>query len=186
MRQFTDFSYSFSNKLLKQLIGSATNDDNISISASRLQTVLVMLANWADSLIKQKILAVVSEKPLDINSANSLCRKNLFDIRPWSEDDKPINSQIELNTFFCLNNGLQINSGSIEHVSSLHVHKGGFIAPLVKRQEKILTSRILGTSSSLFILGIEISRVPSSYTDFCKQMREREMDFVQAIICMNT
>ena len=67
------------------------------------------------------------------------------------------------------------------YMSALHVDKGGFIAPLEKRQDKIPTSRIMGTSSSLFILGIEISRVSSSYADFCEQMKEREMEFVQSI-----
>ena len=67
------------------------------------------------------------------------------------------------------------------YMSALHVDKGGFIAPLEKRQDKIPTSRIVGTSSSLFIFGIEISRVSSSYADFCEQMKEREMVFVQSI-----
>ena len=67
------------------------------------------------------------------------------------------------------------------YMSALHVDKGGFIAPLEKRQDKIPTSRIMGTSSSLFIFGIEISRVSSSYADFCEQMKEREMEFVQSI-----
>lgn len=67
------------------------------------------------------------------------------------------------------------------YMSALHVDKGGFIAPLEKRQDKIPTSRIMGTSSSLCILGIEISRVSSSYADFCEQMKEMEMEFVQSI-----
>ena len=67
------------------------------------------------------------------------------------------------------------------YMSALHVNKGGFIAPLEKRQDKIPTSRISGTSSNLFILGIEISKKSASYADFCEQMKERETIFVQSI-----
>ena len=67
------------------------------------------------------------------------------------------------------------------YMSALHVNKGGFIAPLEKRQDKIPTSRISGTSSNLFILGIEISKESASYADFCEQMKERENIFVQSI-----
>lgn len=67
------------------------------------------------------------------------------------------------------------------YMSALHVSKGGFIAPLEKRQDTIPTSRILGTSSSLYIFGIEISKSSSSYADFCEQMKERENTFIQSI-----
>ena len=70
------------------------------------------------------------------------------------------------------------------YMSALHVNKGGFIAPLETRQDKIPTSRISGTSSILLILGIEISKASSSYADFCEQMKEHETTFVQSIkIC---
>lgn len=70
------------------------------------------------------------------------------------------------------------------YMSALHVNKGGFIAPLETRQDKIPTSRISGTSSRLLILGIEISKASSSYADFCEQMKEHETAFVQSIkIC---
>lgn len=70
------------------------------------------------------------------------------------------------------------------YMSALHVNKGGFIAPLETRQDKIPTSRISGTSSILLILGIEISKASSSYADFCGQMKEHETAFVQSIkIC---
>lgn len=67
------------------------------------------------------------------------------------------------------------------YMSALHVSKGGFIAPLEKRQDTIPTSRISGTSSSLYIFGIEISKSSSSYADFCEQMKERENTFIQSI-----
>ena len=67
------------------------------------------------------------------------------------------------------------------YMSALHVNKGGFIAPLEKKQEVIPTSRISGTSSNLFIFGIEICKTSSSYSEFCESMKEREMEFVQSI-----
>ena len=60
-------------------------------------------------------------------------------------------------------------------------HRGGFVAPLAKKQEKIPTSRIRGSCSFLNILGIKISQVSSSYADFCEQMKEGEKVFVQSI-----
>ena len=67
------------------------------------------------------------------------------------------------------------------YMAALHVEKGGFIAPLENRQDKIPTSRIYGSTSSLFIFGIEISRTSTSYADFCEQMKEKEKVFVQSI-----
>lgn len=67
------------------------------------------------------------------------------------------------------------------YMTALHVSKGGFVAPLEKKQDKVPTSRISGTTSNLYIFGIEISRVSSFYKDFCEQMKEREKVFVQSI-----
>lgn len=67
------------------------------------------------------------------------------------------------------------------YMSALHVNKGGFIAPLVNRQTQPPKSQIFGTSSSLFIFGIEISRTSSSYSEFCEQMKIKEKEFVQSI-----
>ncbi len=67
------------------------------------------------------------------------------------------------------------------YMSALHVNKGGFIAPLENRQTQPPKSQIFGTSSSLFIFGIEISRTSSSYPEFCEQMKIKEKEFVQSI-----
>lgn len=69
----------------------------------------------------------------------------------------------------------------IAYMSALHVNKGGFIAPLENKQEYIPTDRIWGTTSNLYIFGIEVSRTSSSYTDFCEQMKDKEREFVQSI-----
>ena len=69
----------------------------------------------------------------------------------------------------------------IAYMSALHVNKGGFIVPLENKQEYIPTDRIWGTTSNLYIFGIEVSRTSSSYTDFCEQMKDKEREFVQSI-----
>lgn len=68
------------------------------------------------------------------------------------------------------------------YMSALHVNKGGFIAPLEKKQDKIPKSQISGTLSYLYIFGIEISRTSSSYVDFCERMKEKEEEFIKSII----
>ena len=69
----------------------------------------------------------------------------------------------------------------IAYMSALHVSKGGFIAPLEKKQEKVPTSRIYRTSSNLYIFGIEISKTSSSYVDFCEMMAQKEQEFVKSL-----
>jgi hypothetical protein len=66
-------------------------------------------------------------------------------------------------------------------MTSLHVDKGGFVAPLEQKQVKIPTSRLKESSSILSIFGIEISKTTSSYSDFCKQMKEMENIFVESL-----
>ena len=46
LEMYRDFSAKFSNRLLYELVDSE-GDDNIAISPSRLQNVLVLVANWA-------------------------------------------------------------------------------------------------------------------------------------------
>jgi 5-methylcytosine-specific restriction endonuclease McrBC regulatory subunit McrC len=69
----------------------------------------------------------------------------------------------------------------ITYMTTLHVGKGGFVAPLEHKQEKIPTSRLKESSSTLSIYGIEISKMISSYSDFCKQMKEMESIFVESL-----
>ena len=69
----------------------------------------------------------------------------------------------------------------ITYMASLHVEKGGFIAPLEKKQEKPPISRLKGRTATLSILGIEISKTASSYADFCNQMQAMETTFVKSL-----
>ena len=69
----------------------------------------------------------------------------------------------------------------ITYMTTLHIEKGGFVAPLEHKQEKIPTSHLKESSSTLSIFGIEISKMISSYSDFCKQMKEMESIFVESL-----
>ena len=67
------------------------------------------------------------------------------------------------------------------YMTTLHVDRGGFIAPLEHKQTKIPTSRLRGRTSTLSIYGIEISKTASSYVDFCEKMKEMEATFVESL-----
>ncbi len=114
---FCDSPYDFSTKMLKTLIEIATNDNNIAISPSRLQSILIILANWANPDIRQKILKAMDIESQDINEANKLCDKTMFSITPW--ESKEYIPKIELNTFFWLKDGLDINKEAFKKVSSI-------------------------------------------------------------------
>ena len=68
------------------------------------------------------------------------------------------------------------------YMTTLQVNKGGFIAPLEHKQMKIPTSRLKGSTSTLSIFGIEISKTASSYADFCNKMKEMEAVFVKSLL----
>ncbi len=67
------------------------------------------------------------------------------------------------------------------YMTTLHVRRGGFIAPLEHKQEMIPSSHLKDSSASLSIFGIEISKTASSYTDFCEKMKIMEENFVDSI-----
>lgn len=69
----------------------------------------------------------------------------------------------------------------ITYMTTLHIEKGGFVAPLEQKQEKIPTSRLKESTSILSIFGIQISKTTSSYLDFCRQMKEMESIFVESL-----
>ena len=69
----------------------------------------------------------------------------------------------------------------VTYMTTLHVDRGGFIAPLEKPQIKVPTSRLKDKLATLSIFGIEISKTASSYADFCDQMQAMEAIFVQSL-----
>ena len=69
----------------------------------------------------------------------------------------------------------------IAYINALHATRGGFVAPLEQKQEKVPTSRLKDSSSTLSIFGVEISKAASSYADFCEKMQGMEEAFVESL-----
>lgn len=69
----------------------------------------------------------------------------------------------------------------IAYINALHATRGGFVAPLEQKQEKVPTSRLKDSVSMLSIYGIEISKTASSYADFCEKMKGMEIAFVKSL-----
>jgi 5-methylcytosine-specific restriction endonuclease McrBC regulatory subunit McrC len=67
------------------------------------------------------------------------------------------------------------------YMSTLHATKGGFVSPLPDKQIKVPTSRFTGSASTLSIFGIEISKIATSYSDFCNDMIEMEKIFIDSL-----
>lgn len=72
----------------------------------------------------------------------------------------------------------------IAYINALHATRGGFVAPLRQKQEKVPTSRLKDSASTLSIYGIEISKTAASYADFCEKMHGMEKVFINSLnIC---
>ena len=69
----------------------------------------------------------------------------------------------------------------VTYMTTLHLDKGGFIAPLEQPQVKVPTSRLKNNLGTLSIYGIEISKTTSSYADFCAQMKTMEATFIESL-----
>ncbi|MGF0098138.1 McrC family protein [Prevotella sp. SGI.027] len=67
------------------------------------------------------------------------------------------------------------------YMTALKVDQGGFVAPLNQKQLNIPTSHLKGSSGTLSIYGIEISKTDTSYMDFCEKMKEMECVFVKTL-----
>lgn len=67
------------------------------------------------------------------------------------------------------------------YMTALKVDQGGFVAPLNQKQLNIPTSHLKGSSATLSIYGIEISKTDTSYMDFCENMKEMECVFVESL-----
>lgn len=67
------------------------------------------------------------------------------------------------------------------YMNTMHVDKGGFVAPLEQKQEEIPTSHLKGSPATLSIYGIEISKVASSYREFCEKMESMEKVFIDSL-----
>ena len=69
----------------------------------------------------------------------------------------------------------------VTYMTTLHLDKGGFIAPLEQPQVKVPTSRLKNNLGTLSIFGVEISKTATSYADFCDQMQGMETRFVESL-----
>ena len=69
----------------------------------------------------------------------------------------------------------------IAYMKALHVQRGGFIAPLEKKQEKVPTSRLKDSDSIMSIFGIEICKEAKSYPEFCEKMKDMEKAFLDSL-----
>ena len=72
LRLHKDYSARFSNYVLKSLIEENGDKKNIALSPSRLQAILVLLANWTTPNISRRILDQVVSDVIDIKEANLL------------------------------------------------------------------------------------------------------------------
>lgn len=69
----------------------------------------------------------------------------------------------------------------ITYITILKASKGVFIAPLSERQQNIPKSLLNDSSAALYILGIEICKMSTSYADFCETMKAKEAFFVDTL-----
>ena len=117
LMMYRNFSAKFSNKLLYKLVDSE-GYDNIAISPSRLQNVLVLVANWASPQIRKKILEGVGSEAMEMYEANVLCNKEHLHLSSWKEGDGDYIPTIETNTFLWIKKGLELKPDGLACVSS--------------------------------------------------------------------
>ena len=114
-RSNKDFRRSFSEKLMEQIVGNAVNDDNIAVSPSRLQAVLVLLSNWASPDMQRKILDVAVGESAGIEDANEFCRKDNFSVATCYNISGEVSESpiVELSTILWLQEQLRLKAGHI-------------------------------------------------------------------------
>ena len=114
---YRNFSAKFSNKLLYKLVDSEGNI-NIAISPSRLQNVLVLLANWASPQIRKAILEGIGSEVMEMDEANVLCNKEHLHLTSWKEGEGDYIPTIETNTFLWVKKGMKLKPDGLTCVSS--------------------------------------------------------------------
>ena len=114
---YRNFSAKFSNKLLYKLVDSEGNN-NIAISPSRLQNVLVLLANWASPQIRKAILEGIGSEVMEMDEANVLCNKEHLHLTSWKEGEGDYIPTIETNTFLWVQKGMKLKPDGLTCVSS--------------------------------------------------------------------
>lgn len=158
--KYGDMNESFYEKLLTLLVKNADGDDNIAVSASRLQAVLVLLANWASPDMRHKILNVVCSDETEIEKANALFDRRNFAFAPClglSGETDENNPVIEMSTILWLQEELRLKPGHIadmNHVFGVEYERVDFTD---SDTQKVIDSKINEASHGLIPgLGINI------------------------------
>lgn len=115
---YQDFSSSFNNRLLYLLLEDS-DEDNIFVSPTRLQALLVMIANWASPDISKHIIENIGSDIMSIPEANILCGKDMILPMPhkdWAIDENEL-PKIELQTLLWLQHRLKYNSDAVENLA---------------------------------------------------------------------
>lgn len=69
----------------------------------------------------------------------------------------------------------------ITYMANLNAIRGGFVSPLDSKQQKVPTSHLKNSTSTISIFGIEIPQGAISYSDFCAQIEVMEQRFVDSL-----
>ena len=129
LRLHNDFSTRFNNYVLKSLIEENGDKQNIALSPSRLQAVLVLLANWTTPNNSRWILDQTVSDVIDIKEANLLFNSDNIQPIPHEEtsrdmDGKPIQMvpTIEQQTTLWYKHDLTLNTKAIDNIKdAFHV-----------------------------------------------------------------
>ena len=129
LRLYKDYSARFSNYVLKSLIEEIGDKQNIALSPSRLQAILVLLANWTTPNISRWILDQAVSDIIDIKEANSLFNNDNTQPIPHKEtfrdiDGNPIQMvpTIEQQTTLWYKHDLVLNTKAIDNIkNAFHV-----------------------------------------------------------------
>lgn len=158
--KYGNMNESFYEKLLTLFVKNADGDDNIAVSASRLQAVLVLLANWASPDMRHKILNVVCSDETEIEKANALFDRRNFAFAPClglSGETDENNPVIEMSTILWLQEELRLKPGHIadmNHVFGVEYERVDFTD---SDTQKVIDSKINEASHGLIPdLGINI------------------------------
>lgn len=126
LRLHKDYSTRFSNYVLKSLIEENGDKQNIALSPSRLQAILVLLANWATPNISRWILDQAVSDAIDIKEANVLFNSGNSQPIPHKEtfrdmDGNPIQMvpTVEQQTTLWYKHGLAVNTKAIDNINNV-------------------------------------------------------------------
>lgn len=117
LEMYKDFSARFTNHLLRVLNEDMDRDSNISISPSRLQAVLVLLANWASDDVKRQILDIVGSDVMDIREADTLCDKNRLMVTPWEDEESDFIPTIEQQAILWVMQDADVKDAALQAVA---------------------------------------------------------------------